>query len=357
MSLVSDRLRNQLLVAADRKSPADVVSWLGAVQAQDFPAAKWGIGVRIPRSHDGDVEQAFNDGLILRTHVLRPTWHFVARSDIGWILPLSAPRVHAANAYYYRQSGLDAKALARSARILQRSLEGGNSLTRAELADCLKRARMPAEGLKLAYLMMHAELDGLVTSGPRRGKQFTYMLLEERAPNARRLGRQEAMIELVRRYFTSHGPATLRDFAWWSGLAAKEAQPAIEAVTPSLHREAVDGRIYFSGRHHARSSSRGASAFLLPNYDEYLIAYKDREPVVDALRAANMVARANGASPHHLIIGGRLAGSWSRTLHGNSVVIGVDPYHTLSAAEKRAVTNAVECYGEFLGMPATLAMV
>ena len=180
--LLTTRLRNQLLVESTRRKPAQVVSWLCAMQAQDFPAAKWAIGSRAPGCQDGDVEQAFNDGLILRTHVLRPTWHFVTPEDIRWLLALSAPRIHAANAYYYRQAGLDAKTFAKSCAMIHRALEGGKTMTRAELAVYLKRAKIPADGLKLAYVMMHAELEGVICSGPRRGKQFTYALLDERVP-------------------------------------------------------------------------------------------------------------------------------------------------------------------------------
>ncbi|MEO7157329.1 MAG: crosslink repair DNA glycosylase YcaQ family protein, partial [Vicinamibacterales bacterium] len=177
--LLTTRLRNQQLIDGKRWKPAQVVSWFGAMQAQDYPAAKWAIGVRSPGSQDGDVEQAFNDGLILRTHVLRPTWHFVTPEDIRWLLALSAPRIHAANAYYYRQVGLDAKTFAKSCAMIHRTLEGGKTLTRAELAVDLQRAKVPADGLKLAYLMMHAELEGVITSGPRRAKQFTYALMDE----------------------------------------------------------------------------------------------------------------------------------------------------------------------------------
>ena len=179
--LLTARLRNQQLVGSTRRKPDQVVSWLCAMQAQDYPAAKWAIGLRAPGCQDADVEQAFNDGLILRTHVLRPTWHFVAPEDIRWLLALSAPRLHAANAYYYRQAGLDAKMFAKSCAMIHRVLEGGKTLTRAEIAVYLKRAKVPADGLKLAYVMMHAELEGVICSGPRRGKQFTYALLDERA--------------------------------------------------------------------------------------------------------------------------------------------------------------------------------
>ena len=331
---------------------------LGAMQAQDFTGAKWAIGLRAPACHDANVEDDFNDGRILRTHVLRPTWHFVAAADIKWMLALSAPRVHAANAYYYKQSGLDAKVFARGCAMISRVLADGESLTRAELAVALKRAKIPADGLKLAYIMMHAELEGVITSGPRRGKQFTYALLDARAPQARTLDREAALAELVTRYFASHGPATLRDFVWWSGLSAKDAEAGISAVKSKLQQETIDGRTYWSTPARAALKAKTSVALLLPNYDEYLIAYKDRSSVVDSSRsAANIVARSGGAFPHHLVIDGILAGSWRRELKGNSVMIEVAPYNKLSPIHTRAVMNAVDSYGEFLGLPASLTII
>ena len=358
--LITERLRNQHLMRPGKREPAQVVASLGAIQAQDYPAAKWAVGLRAPGCDSAHIEEAFNSGAILRTHVLRPTWHFVAAADIRWLVELSAPRVHAANAYYYKQSGLDAKVFARSCAMMSRVLEGGQHKTRAELAIALKRAKVPAEGLKLAYIMMSAELDGVICSGPRRGKQFTYALLEERAPQARSLDRAEAIAELAKRYFSSHGPATIRDFVWWSGLTVKDAQLGIDAVKAALHRETIAGRDYYSlapppaGR---VAPAKGCTALLLPNYDEYLIAYKDRGAVVDSARAANIVARSNGAFPHHLVIDGRLAGSWARTFKGNSVLIEVAPYKKLTPAQSRAVMSAADCYGEFQGLPMSLSIV
>jgi hypothetical protein len=327
------------------------------MQAQDYPAAKWAIGLRSPGIQDADIEQAFNDGLILRTHVLRPTWHFVAPEDIRWLLALSAPRIHAANAYYYRQAGLDAKVFAKSCAMIHRTLEGGKTLTRAELAVYLTRAKIPADGLKLAYLMMHAELEGVICSGPRKGKQFTYALLEERAPKAKVRERAEALAELAKRYFVSHGPATVRDFAWWSGLTITDAQKAVDSVRPALESSSINRLVLWSADAPDGPPSKSGGAFLLPNYDEYLIAYKDRAPVVDAARAANVVARSNGAFANHLLIDGRLAGGWSRTCSANNVMIEVAPYKKLTAAQLRAVGNVADCYGEFLGLRASISIV
>jgi len=354
--LLTKRLRNQLLVESTLRKPEQVVSWLCAMQAQDFTAAKWAVACRAPGVQDGDVEQAFNDGLILRTHVLRPTWHFVTPQDIRWLLALSAPRVHAVNDYYYRQSDLDAKTFKKSCAMIHRVLEGGKTLTRAELAVYLKRAKIPADGLKLAYLMMHAELEGVITSGPRRAKEFTYALMDERVPQGQTFEREEALAELAKRYFTSHGPAAARDFACWSGLTIKDAQRAAESAG-TLESASIGGIAHWTARDTDASLFKSSCGLLLPNYDEYLVAYKDRAPFIDASRAANIVARSNGAFANHLVIDGCLAGGWSRTLQTTSVLIEVAPYKKLTPAQIRSVTNACDSYGEFLGLKPTLAIV
>jgi len=326
------------------------------MQAQDYPAAKWAIGLRSPGLQDAEVEQAFNDGQILRTHVLRPTWHFVSPDDIRWLLTASAPRVHAASAYYYRQAGLNEKIFNKACAWMQRLLEGGRTMTRAELGAHLLRAKIPADGLKLAYVVMHAELEGVICSGPRVGKQFTYALLSDRAPNARVLEREAALGELAYRYFASHGPATVRDFAWWSSLTLTEAKRAIESVAHRLESATLDGKAYWNGAD-GTSTARSGSALLLPNYDEYLVAYKDRGAMMDSTRTANMVARSNGAFANHVAIDGQLVGSWSRTIKSNIVLIEVSPYRKLTPAQAGAIASAADCYGEFLGLRASLSIV
>ncbi len=200
---------------------------------------------------DADVDRAFDDGRILRTHFLRPTWHFVAPADIRWMLALSGPRVNATNAHYYRKVGLDDRTLARCLTAVERALEGGRSLTRQELRSVLQKAGLQSAGMRLAYVMMRAELDGVVCSGPRRGKQFTYALLDERVPRSSSLDRDEALAALARRYFSSHGPATLRDYVWWSGLTARDARAGIEMAKPALVQDNLNDLTYW----HAPSKS------------------------------------------------------------------------------------------------------
>jgi hypothetical protein len=204
-------MRTQRLWGTRCDSPHDVVRWLGALQAQEFPLATWSIAQRTRDGTRVDVEQAFADGVIVRTHVLRPTWHFALAEDIRWLLQVTAPRVHALNAYYNKQHKLDKQLFAKSNTLIARALEGGSHLTRREVAAALQRGGIRARGPRLAYIVMRAELDAIVCSGAMRGKQHTYALLDERAPETKALGKEAALAEFTRRYFTSRGPATRND--------------------------------------------------------------------------------------------------------------------------------------------------
>src|SRR5260370_16515087 len=213
------RLQNQHIPRRTLETPQALVEWLGAVKAQDFAAAKWALGVRLHGWTEYAMEQAFTDGAILRTHVMLPTWHFVSPADIRWLLALTAPHVRAASAYYNRKLELDDAVFRRTNAVLANALQGGKQLTRDELASALQQAGIATDGeQRVTYIMMRAELDGVICSGARRGKQFTYALLAERAQQARTLDRDEALAELTIRYFTSHGPATTTDFFCWSAL-------------------------------------------------------------------------------------------------------------------------------------------
>ena len=234
------RLRNERLTGRPFASPVEVVGWLGAVQSQDYPAAKWGLAQRTRGATSAQIDRLFDEGHILRTHVLRPTWHFVAPEDLRWLLALTGPRVHAANSHYY----LDAALFRRGHAAVTRALRGGVHLTRTELAAVYRDAGIEASGMRLAYLLMHAELEGLVCSGPLRGKQFTYALVDERVPKAKARGLDDALAELTRRYFASHGPSQVHDFAWWSGLTLKQVQAGVASV-PDLSRETVDGKTWY----------------------------------------------------------------------------------------------------------------
>ncbi len=245
VDLICRRLHNQLLSQTKFTQPEKVVTWFGAVQAQDYAGAKWALGQRMRGATDDFIETCYNEGKILRTHVMRPTWHFVIPADIRWMLALTAPRVRAALSSMDGQLGLDRAIVKKSNALLTRALQGGKQLTRSELAPVLKAGGVSTEGLRLGHLMLHAELDAVICSGARKGKQFTYALLEERAPQAKRLEREEALLELTKRYFRSHGPATLKDYVWWSGLTTTDARKGMEAIRTEFEQEAISDQTYW----------------------------------------------------------------------------------------------------------------
>lgn len=353
LNICGQRLASQHLGKQTLDKPSEVVRLLGAVQAQDYPFAKWGLAQRTRDATDATVEKELDDGVILRTHVLRPTWHFVVAADIRWMLALTAPRVHAVLASYDRTLGLDEAVLRRSRGVITKALQGGKQLTRAELALAMKRARIPTEGpFRLARLVMHAELDGLICSGARRGKQFTYALLEERVPPAKVLDRDEALSELAKRYFNTRGPATVDDFAWWSGLTKSDARRGVEAVKSEFEHEIIDGRGYWFPPP-APFKTRSPFARLLPNYDEYFIGLKDRSAMMAALTGAG-VKGVTFLGGHILTVNGQIRGGWARVFRGETAIVELKVHGTLADAEQRAVATEVKRFGAFLGLPAKL---
>jgi hypothetical protein len=351
--LIRRRLANQRLSRSSLRTPADVVSWLGAMQSQDYPGAKWAIGLRAAVT-DEDVDRACDEGSIVRTHILRQTWHFVARDDIRWMLALSGPRVNAVNAHYYRKLGLDERTFTRSRTAIERALRDGTHLTRPELGTALHRAGIVASGTRLAFLTMRAELDAVISSGRRRGNQLTYALLEERVPGAKAIDRDAALAELARRYFTSHGPATLKDYVWWSGLTVRDAKAGIDLAASALVCEQVDGFTYWFAGGCASPAVASPLACLLPNYDEYLIAHKDRHLVMGR-GSGDGVTRIKDPFVHHLVIDGRLAGSWTRTVKAQSVLVECAMYARPNRETKDAIEAAAGRLGRFMQLPAISA--
>jgi len=351
LDMAQRRLVSQRLVASRLKGPKQVVEWLGAVQAQDYAGAKWALGQRIRGATDGDIERAFNRADILRTHVLRPTWHFVSPADIRWLLELTGQRVHAANASMYRKLGIDAALVRRSTNALTKALEGGSQLTREALRDALERAGVPTRGeLRMGYIMMYAELEGLVCSGPRSGKQFTYALLDERVPRAPALEREEALAELSRRYFRSRGPATVHDFAKWSGLTVTDCRKGLEAVKHELEHETVDAKQYWFKQPKAPGGDGSSTtAHLLSIYDEYVSGYKDRSAIVTTTNAARLVAMGN-ALTGIVVVDGQIVGTWKRTFDGAAVRVRLELFARLKGIASSVLNAAVETYGQFLTM-------
>jgi hypothetical protein len=346
------RLYNSGLTHSPFSSAVDAVTHSAAVQAQDFAAAKWALGLRIKNSTDKDIEKAFNDGKILRVHVMRPTWHFVMPEDILWMLELTAPRIKSVLATYNRRLGLDEALFARSNTLISRALEGHTYMTRKELKVILADNGIETDVQRLGHILTRAELDGLICSGPRLGKQFSYALLDERVRGSKRLDRQQSIAELARRYFTSHGPAQLKDFSWWSGLSEKDTTSALDQVKSELSQMKQDGkRWWFTPP--AETIPDPPRALLLSVYDEYTIAYKDRSDISEARYIERMISLGNALTAV-IVLHGKVAGTWHRVTRNNSVEISMTPFRKPDTAELEALEAEVVRYGKFLGMAAVI---
>ena len=346
------RLVHQRLTAPG-DDPAELVAHLGAVQSQDYPAACWALGLRLrqPRATAAEaIEAAFGAGAIVRTHVLRPTWHFVAPADIRWMLGLTGARIRASGAAYTRGLGLSEPLLERCSAVIGEALRGGHSRTRAELGGFLREAGViEPDGARLGCILLHAELEALVCSGPRRGKQHTYMLLDERVPAVPPMDRDAALAALTWRYFNSHGPALVQDCVWWSGLSGSEIKRGLEANAARLRCAAIDGREYWLSCA-ATPVPEAASAMLLPNYDEYTVAYRERDLYYD--RAANATGDARMDVPfrHVLLVDGQVRGRWSVTQRAGAARIDVEWSIAPTAAQAKAIERTADDYAEFLGL-------
>lgn len=346
------RLINSGLVAPRFKTAEEVVAWFGGVQAQDFGPAKWSLGQRIKGSTDADIERAFNGGKILRTHVLRPTWHFVTTRDIRWLLELTGPRIQAHNSYRLRQLDLDARTIARGHRRIERHLRG-TQLTRAELRQALEADGISTEGQRFAYMLMSAELEGLICSGSRRGNHQTYALLDERVRSSKAMSRDAALAELTRRFFTSHGPATIKDFGWWSSLTTSDIKAGLE-MNPRLRSEEVDGIEYWLAPERKRPQPRSPQVQLLHGYDEYVVAYTESKFLIDESGAARAAMKSREVPVGVVIVGTQIAGHWKRTIKRDSVAIEALLHRRLTKAEETTLQRAAKAHGGFLELDATL---
>ncbi len=337
-----------------------MVRRLGAVQAQDFAGAKWALGLRTAGVTNDSVQEAYNRGDIIRTHLLRPTWHFVVPEDIRWLLEFTGPRVNARTGPNYRRFELDEPFFKRSHRVITQALKGGIHLTRAELKTALNRSGIETgDPVRLAHIMLRAELDGLVCSGGLKGKQFTYALLEERVPAAKMLTSEESLAELTRRYFSSHGPAALPDFVWWSGLTVNEARRGIAMIERELESFSLKRTgsevVYWSalsGRAsppvHAAHLLPVHGAHLLPPFDEYTVAYKYRELLFDRNGAPGKLTTGDALGTT-VIVDGKIAGTWKAASNKGSLAITINPSRDLKKRDHLLIRDAAARYAAFLG--------
>jgi len=339
------RLINQQITQTNIKTAVEMVEWLGAVQAQEYAQTKWSLGLRLPHLKNNDIEKDLTEGNILRTHLLRPTWHFVVAKDIRWMLMLTAPRVHAINSYMYRELQLNTTIFNRCNNILVRMLQGHKQLTRDSIKREFKANRIQAEGHRLSYIMMQAELDGIICSGARNGNQFTYALLEERVPKSKSKNRIEALAELTKRYFISRGPATIKDFSTWSGLALTDCKNGIEMVKSLFNREVIANQEYFFSPGITLTKNQFQKIYLLSIFDEFIMGYKDRSSIMvfknkskpsSVFRYGNMI-----------IFDGQIIGTWKRTIKKHCIDLEYDFFDNLNKTQSKAFAKAIHRFEEF----------
>ncbi|GIF70249.1 hypothetical protein Ais01nite_82840 [Asanoa ishikariensis] len=352
------RLHQQHLAGPPGADPVAAVRRLGCVQSQEYAVAKWSVAQRCaPGLVDADIQRLLDDGTILRTHILRPTWHFVLGSELGWIQAATAHRVHAFNRYYNRLHGFDPTTAATTTEIIRDALTDGNHLTRKELGEALSRAGFEATGNKLAYVVMFAELEGLIANGAMRGKQHTYALVSERVAAPVSLSPEEALAELTRRYFTSHGPATIKDFAWWSSLTVAEIKKGIAACGAELSSEVVDGRtLYFATD--APPPAPPPAAALLQGYDEYVVAYGDTKYAYNL--AGNAPAPGQYTENmlfHPVAFDGQIGAFWRRKAKPKGIALDLDLLIDPTARQRKALTEEIARYEAFAEAPVTVTYV
>lgn len=342
------RLYHQRITHPTFVHAGEVAAWLGAMQGQDYAGAKWSFGLRLPGSTDAGIEQAIAEKRIVRTWVVRGTLHYVAAEDVHWMVGLIAPRQIAGNARRYRELELDEATLVRSTDLLANELQDGMARTRPELLAVLEAHGISTAGQRGVYMLQRAALELLIVQGAMQRNVTTFMALEARTT----LLRDVALAELARRYFTSRGPATLADFTQWSGLPAAEARTGLGEARPALSEERFGDRSYVLGPNPPRPPEH--PLYLLPGFDEYVLGYQDRSAVLDAAHADAICPGGNGIFMPTIVSGGRIIGTWKRTLKKKAVEIAVEPFRPLDADELDALAAAAARYGAYLGLPAKL---
>ncbi len=346
------RLVNQQIVSSAFNSVTEITRWMGAIQAQDYAMSKWALGVRLPGSTDKTVQSAIDSGDIIRTHVLRPTWHLVSSADIHWMLELSAPQIKSLSKSRDKELGLDETVFTRSNSLLEKALRDNQHLTREELVKLLAAGGFDNDNNRVSHLLMRAEIEGIIGSGITKAGKLTYAILYERVPKTKALNRDEAAAELARRYFISHGPATLKDFVWWSGLPVKECRQAIEDIKTSFVSETCGDETYWLAPSLIVPKFEKDVVLLLPAFDEFIISYKNRTaslPFENHIRTVLI----NGIFRPVIVQNGQVIGIWKRTLKNDKVILETEYFGSPGKTTKMQVDKAFEGYAQFLGKKVT----
>lgn len=341
------RLINQKISVTEFKTANEIVSWMGAIQAQDYSMAKWAIGVRLSDPTDKKIEASFDKGEIIRIHLMRPTWHFISAQDIYWMLELTAPQIKSSLKSRQKELELSEFIFKKSNGIIEKALSNGTNLTREELAKEYNKAKINTEGNRLSHLLLGAELDGLVCSGPIINNKQTYSLLHERVPYKKVLSRDESLVKLALRYFKSHCPATLHDFVWWSGLPVKEARNAMESVKSSFITGIIGFEKYLFPNSFPFGNYDKISVHLLPAFDEFLISYKDRSASLSLVDNRKTISN-NGIFNPVIVVNGQVTGIWNRSIKSNKMIIIPYLFQQLNKTSRTIFEKKAYAIGHFL---------
>jgi len=346
MNIPAIRLVNHQLTTTDYTTPRQIVAHFGMMQAQDFNSAKWAIGARLNGCSEKIIQEEFDKGEILRTHVLRPTWHFVTPENIRWMLQLSTKQIMQSMKSRDRDLGLTDEIYSKCYRIIEKAFEKDISPTRDDLAKILNDAGMKFESSHVYHIVTGAEANGILCSGAFREKTQTYALLEKRVPAIKPLTKEESLSKLARIYFTGHGPATLQDFVWWSGLSVGEARMGLESVQTELISETVDGQRYWMPDTDCPTlAERKSEVYLLPAFDEYIVGYKDRTAVITCENHRKAIS-SNGVFRPVIIKDGQVIGLWKKASSGKKPIT-ITPFQPIDNYTQQQIDNAADKFGAF----------
>lgn len=348
------RLTSQWVGQEKSKTAHEVVSWMGAMQAQDHAGALWAIALRTPNLTLADIEKEISDRKIVRTWPMRGTLHYVAAEDLRWMQALLTPRIVKTYAVRRAQLGIDDTTLAKAETIIKESLKG-TSLTRGDLYQLFEDGGIDPTGQKGIHMIGYFAHMGLVCHGAHVGKQPTYALVDEWIGQTDPISREESLQQLAERYFKSHGPTTIKDFAGWGFMTMADAKLGLELAKDSLQQIEVDGAAYWCDKTTVQTPSNTPRTFLLPGFDEFILGYKDRSAVVDDGHMNRVLPGGNGVFLATIVINGRVVGLWKKTVKKSGVVITLEPFRHLTAKERKALEKPAARYGQFLDVPVTIA--
>lgn len=341
---------NQQIKGSGFSTAKEIAGWMGAMQAQDYNMVKWALGIRLLNSTETEINAEIDAGNIIRTHLLRPTWHIVSSDDIYWISDLTSSRIKSAVKFRDRQLGLTDSIFTKCNRLFGKTLRDGNHLTREELIEELINAGIGVDNNRASHIFLRAELDGIICSGKQKNGKPTYAILEEWVPVKNRKYKDEALRELALRYFSSRGPATVQDFSWWSGLTLGNSRLALELARPNLISDTTENLTYWFVHPVSKPSPDDQDAYLLPAFDEFLISYRDRTATLSLIHNKKTISN-NGMFYPAVLWGGQIIGTWKRLIKEDHIILTFNLSKDIRIDPDLTLSKSISRYSEFYNKP------